>query len=52
MARKIFHSFHYAQDSHRVSQIRQMGVIEGQPLLSSNEWESLKKQEKMQLKNG
>jgi hypothetical protein len=39
MARKVFHSFHFKRDSHRVSQVRNMGVIEGQPVLSSNEWE-------------
>jgi hypothetical protein len=43
MARKVFHSFHFEQDSHRVSQVRNMGVIEGQQLLSSNDWEEIKK---------
>lgn len=43
MARKVFHSFHYANDSHRVSQIRNMGVIEGQTVLSGNAWEEVKK---------
>ncbi len=43
MARKVFHSFDFARDSHRVSQVKNMGVVEGQPLLSSNEWEDVKK---------
>lgn len=43
MARKVFHSFRFKLDSHRVSQVRNMGVIEGQPILSSNEWEAVKK---------
>jgi hypothetical protein len=43
MARKVFHSFYYKPDVHRVSQIREMGVIEGQRLLPSNEWEALEK---------
>lgn len=43
MARKVFHSFHFKRDSQRVSQVRNMGVIEGQPVLSSNEWEDVKK---------
>jgi hypothetical protein len=43
MARKVFYSFDFAQDSHRVAQVKQIGVIEGQPLLSSNEWEDVKK---------
>jgi hypothetical protein len=43
MARKVFYSFYFKQDSHRVSQVKQMGVIEGQPILSSNQWEDVKK---------
>jgi hypothetical protein len=42
MARKVFYSFHYKPDVHRVSLVRQMGVIEGQPVLSSNKWEEVK----------
>jgi len=42
VARRVFNSFHYAADVHRVSQIRQMGAIEGQRVLSSNEWETVK----------
>ena len=43
MAKSVFHSFHFKRDSHRVSHVRNMGVIEGQPVLSSNEWEDVKK---------
>lgn len=43
MARKVFHSFHYDHDSWRVQQVKNMGVLEGQPLLSSNDWEQVKK---------
>lgn len=43
MARKVFYSFHYARDAWRVSQVKNMGVVEGQPLLSSNEWEEVEK---------
>jgi len=43
MAQKAFYSFYFKQDSHRVSQVKQMGVIEGQPILSSNEWEEVEK---------
>jgi len=42
LARKVFNTFHYKPDVHRVSQIRQMGAIEGQPILSTNEWEQVK----------
>jgi hypothetical protein len=43
MARKVFHSFHFDRDAWRVSQVRNMGVIEGQQVLSGNEWEEVKK---------
>lgn len=43
MARKVFYSFYFKDDSQRVSQVKQIGAIEGQPLLSSNEWEEVKK---------
>jgi hypothetical protein len=43
VARRVFHSFHFERDSHRVSQVKNMGVVEGQPLLSSNQWEDVKK---------
>ncbi|WP_210189450.1 TIR domain-containing protein [Agrobacterium rosae] len=36
-------SFHYKPDSWRVSQIKQIGSIEEQPILDSNEWEEIKK---------
>lgn len=41
MARKVFYSFHYQLDSWRVSQVKNMGSVEGQPLLSSNQWEDV-----------
>lgn len=41
MARRTFLSFHYKKDNWRVSQIKQMGVIEEQPLLSANKWEEV-----------
>ena len=43
MARRVFHSFHFKRDSQRVSQVKNMGVVEGQPLLSANEWEEVEK---------
>lgn len=43
MARKVFHTFHFKRDSQRVSQVRNMGVIEGQPVLSGNDWEKVKR---------
>jgi hypothetical protein len=41
MARKAFLSFHCQLDNWRVSQVRNMGAIEGQPLLGSNAWEDV-----------
>lgn len=39
----MFHSFHYKRDVDRVAQVRNMGVVEGQRILSSNEWEAVKR---------
>ena len=41
--RQVFYSFHYLNDSWRVSQVRNMGLIEGNQPASSNEWEEVKK---------
>lgn len=43
MAKKCFLSFNYKPDNWRVSQVRQIGAIEKQPLLDSNKWEEIKK---------
>lgn len=43
MARKVFYSFHYKADGWRVSQVRNMGVVEGSQLLNDNDWEKVKK---------
>jgi hypothetical protein len=50
MARRVFHSFHYQRDSRRVQQVKQMGVLEGQPLLSSNRWEAIKRGGEAEIK--
>jgi hypothetical protein len=39
----VFHSFHYEHDVTRVSQVRQMGVVEGQPLVTANEWQEVRR---------
>lgn len=44
MARKAFYSFHYKPDSWRASKVRQMGVIEGNQIVSSNRWEEIKQE--------
>jgi hypothetical protein len=42
MAKKVFLSFEYKKDNWRVQTIRNIGSIESEPLLSSNEWEKVK----------
>jgi hypothetical protein len=41
--KRVFLSFHYAKDNWRVQQIKNIGSIEEQPLLSYNEWEAIKR---------
>ena len=47
MARKVFFSFHYARDSHRVSQIRECNSIsqhfQRSPFLARSDWESIQR---------
>lgn len=43
MARKVFYSFYYKEDNWRASQVRNMGVIEGNQPVSDNDWEQVKK---------
>lgn len=41
MARRVFYSFHYKADNWRASQVRNMGVIEGNAPVSDNDWETI-----------
>lgn len=41
MARRVFFSFHYKPDNWRASQVRNMGVVEGNPAVHDNEWEAI-----------
>jgi hypothetical protein len=44
MAKKqIFFSFHFDNDFWRTQQVRNMGAIEGNTLVSANDWEELKR---------
>ena len=43
MARKCFYSFHYKPDNWRVAQVKNMGAVEGQEIVSGNAWEEVKK---------
>ena len=42
MTRRVFYSFHYAHDAWRASQVRNMGVVEGNRPATDNDWESVK----------
>jgi hypothetical protein len=41
MSRRAFYSFHYEPDNWRASQVRNMGVIEGNRPATDNEWEEI-----------
>ena len=43
MARKVFYSFHYKPDNWRVSQVRNIGAIEGNEAAKDNDWETITK---------
>jgi len=43
MARKSFFSFHYKPDGWRASQVRNMGIVEGNQPTTDNDWESITK---------
>ena len=49
--RQVFFSFDYDQDVFRVAQVKNMGVLEGNPLLSPNEWEEVKRGGDAAIKN-
>jgi hypothetical protein len=51
MTRRIFHSFRYSYDWWRVQTVRQIGAIEGQKLLSSNDWEAVKRKGPAAVRN-
>jgi len=43
MARRVFFSFHYKPDNWRASQVRNMGVIDGNRPCTDNDWETITK---------
>jgi hypothetical protein len=43
MARRAFYSFHYIPDNWRASQVRNMGVIDGNTPATDNDWETIKR---------
>jgi hypothetical protein len=41
MARRVFYSFHYKPDNARASQVRNMGVVDGNKPATDNDWETI-----------
>lgn len=51
IVKKVFFSFHYELDNWRVQQIRNMGIVEGQKICDSNDWEKIKREGEKNIKN-
>lgn len=51
MAKTVFYSFHYERDVHRVQLVRNIDALEGQPLLNSQDWESVRSRGDQAIKN-
>lgn len=49
--RKVFYSFHYDNDVFRVQQIRNMGLIDGNEPVTPNNWEEIKRQGNISIRN-
>ena len=47
----VFYSFHFARDAARVQQVFDMGVVEGQRLLSAPEWEAVTRRGRTAIKS-
>lgn len=43
MARRVFFSFHYEADNWRTSQVRNIGMVEGNRPVTDNKWEEIKR---------
>ncbi|WP_426293288.1 TIR domain-containing protein [Dyadobacter endophyticus] len=43
MPKSVFYSFHFDNDVFRVQQVRNMGALDGNPPVTANEWESIKR---------
>ncbi|BBZ56035.1 MULTISPECIES: TIR domain-containing protein [Mycobacteriaceae] len=51
MAKTVFYSFHYERDVHRVQLVRNIDVLEGQPLLNSQDWEKVRGRGQQAIQN-
>lgn len=43
MTRRVFYSFHYIPDNWRASQVRNIGVVDGNQAATDNDWETVKR---------
>ena len=50
MKRRVFLSFHYDADAWRASQVRNMGIVEGDRPCSPSEWEEVKRKGELAIK--
>jgi hypothetical protein len=50
MERRVFFSFHFANDFWRTQQVRNMNALEGQALCSANDWEEVKRKGEASIK--
>ena len=50
MARSAFYSFHYKLDNWRVSQLRVMGIVEGNPAASDKDWGAITREGNKKIK--
>ena len=50
MKRRVFFSFHYKPDAWRAGQVRKIGMVEGTPPVSDNDWETVKSGGKTAIK--
>lgn len=51
MKRSVFYSFHYEPDNWRTSQIRNIGLVEGNKVANDNDWEKVKRSGYTAIKN-
>jgi len=51
MARRVFFSFHFANDFWRTQQVRNINALEGQTLCSPNDWEEVKRRGDAAIEN-
>ncbi|TDL46517.1 TIR domain-containing protein [Kocuria rosea] len=51
MAKSVFYSFHYGRDVNRVQLVRNINALEGQPLVTPQSWEEVRRKGEQAIKN-